>query len=216
MKKGAIFDMDGLLFDTERIYQENWAKVIEIRGLTLDPAFPQALCGTSGDLMRQIIRRFYPSIDADDLIRDCFGRVNRHLETDVPEKPGVHEILDMLHRAGVRIAVASSSDLPMIEHNLEMTGIRSYFDAVVSGQQVEHGKPAPDIFLLAAERIGLPPQDCYVFEDGINGVRAGLAAGCATIMVPDRFPPTDELRRGGAQVYDSLLAARDAIECGAI
>ena len=89
--------------------------------------------------------------------------------------------------------------------------MEAYFDAVVSGEDVTHGKPAPDIFLLAANRLGCNPADCYVFEDGINGVRAGLAAGCTTIMVPDTVLPTDEVRAACAGVFASLDEAREAI-----
>ena len=99
----------------------------------------------------------------------------------------------------------------MVEHNLELAGIAQYFDVVVSGQEVVYGKPEPDIFLLAAERLGLSPMDCYVFEDGINGVKAGLAAGCTTIMIPDLTPPTEELKHACAGIYSSLLEAKDAM-----
>lgn len=92
----------------------------------------------------------------------------------------------------------------MIENNLRVAGIEDYFTAVVSGSQVEHGKPAPDIFLYAAERLCLAPEDCYVFEDSFNGIRAGVAAGCFTIMIPDLFEPTDEIRQLVAGVYKNF------------
>ena len=90
--------------------------------------------------------------------------------------------------------------------------IEQYFDAVVSGQEVEHGKPAPDIFLLAAERIGVPIEDCYVFEDAFNGVNAGVSSGARTIMVPDLVQPTDEIREKVAAVCTTLKEASIKIE----
>ena len=108
-------------------------------------------------------------------------------------KPGAGELLEYLSAQGVNIAVASSSGRARILSNLRATGLERFFDAVVSGQQVERGKPEPDIFLLAAKEIGCPPEDCYVFEDSLNGVRAGMAAGCTTVMVPDLVPPLEDL-----------------------
>ena len=96
--------------------------------------------------------------------------------------------------------------------NLRATGLERFFDAVVNGQQVERGKPEPDIFLLAAKEIGCSPEDCYVFEDSLNGVRAGMAAGCITVMVPDLVPPPEGLVV--SRVCASLHEARELIEKG--
>ena len=211
MKQGAIFDMDGLLFDTERLYRESWVAMAEQFGQTPDPAFPPAVCGTSGAHMLEVIRQYYPAVDAQAFARGCIARVDDLLAHSVPEKPGVHEILQFFRENGVRIAVASSSARGRIIDNLRHAGVEGYFDAVASGEDVVHGKPAPDIFLLAAKLLGCAPADCYVFEDGINGVRAGLAAGCTTVMIPDLTPPPDELRDACAGVFDSLAEACAAI-----
>lgn len=211
MKKGVIFDMDGLLFDTERLYRESWAVMAERFGQVHDPAFPSAVCGTSGGHMLEVIRQYYPAVDAQAFAQGCIARVDELLAHSVPEKPGVHEILRFFRARDAKIAVASSSARRRIVDNLRHAGVEAYFDAVVSGEDVTHGKPAPDIFLLAANRLGCNPADCYVFEDGINGVRAGLAAGCTTIMVPDTVLPTDEVRAACAGVFASLDEAREAI-----
>lgn len=214
MKKGAIFDMDGLLFDTERLYQESWLVIAREWGIIPDPAFPTAVCGTSGAHMRDVVREHYPEVDAEAYIQACLSRVAHILETDVPEKPGIHELLTYLHAQGVKIAVASSSLAHVVENNLRNAGVWGYFDAVVTGEQVKRGKPEPDIFLEAAKRLGLHPEECYVFEDGINGTRAGLAAGCATVMIPDLTAPTEDLINSCAGVYPSLLTALEAIQNG--
>lgn len=214
MKKGAIFDMDGLLFDTERLYQESWLVIAREWGIIPDPAFPTAVCGTSGAHMRDVVREHYPEVDAEAYIQACLSRVAHILETDVPEKPGIHELLTYLHAQGVKIAVASSSLAHVVENNLRNAGVWEYFDAVVTGEQVKRGKPEPDIFLEAAKRLGLHPEECYVFEDGINGTRAGLAAGCATVMIPDLTAPTEDLINSCAGVYPSLLTVLEAIQNG--
>ena len=111
-----------------------------------------------------------------------------------------------------KMAVASSSRMDNIRHHLRSAGIEGYFDAIASGQEVERSKPEPDIFLLAAERIGCAPEECYVFEDSSNGIRAGMAAGCVTVMVPDMVPPSKNLPV--SRVCVSLHEAKDLIEKG--
>ena len=211
MKQGAIFDMDGLLFDTERMYRDSWKQSAQQFGLVHNPDFPRAVCGSSGAHMREIILQYYPQVDAKAFADDCILRVERELETHVPEKTGVRDILQYFKQHGVRVAVASSSKRATVLHNLKQADILSYFDAVVSGDQVTHGKPAPDIVLLAAQQIGCEPENCYVFEDGTNGVRAGAAAGCTTIMIPDLTPPNEQLEQLCAGIYPSLSDAMNAI-----
>ena len=125
----------------------------------------------------------------------------------MPEKPGLHEILDNFAGKGIKMAVASSSDREQVENNLALTGIRHYFQAVVNGAEVEKGKPNPDIFLLAADRLGLPPESCYVFEDSLSGIRAGHAAGCLPVMIPDLVQPPEEIRSLCFAVYPDLGTA---------
>lgn len=211
MKQGAIFDMDGLLFDTERMYRDSWKQSAQQFDLVHNPDFPRAVCGSSGTHMREIILQYYPQVDAKAFADDCILRVERELETHVPEKTGVRDILQYFKQHGVRVAVASSSKRATVLHNLKQADILSYFDAVVSGDQVTHGKPAPDIFLLAAQQIGCEPENCYVFEDGTNGIRAGAAAGCTTIMIPDLTPPNAQLEQLCAGIYPSLSDAMNAI-----
>lgn len=211
MKQGAIFDMDGLLFDTERMYRDSWKQSAQQFGLVHNPDFPRTVCGSSGAHMREIILQYYPQVDAKAFANDCILRVERELETHVPEKTGVRDILQYFKQHGVRVAVASSSKRATVLHNLKQADILSYFDAVVSGDQVTHGKPAPDIFRLAAQQIGCKPENCYVFEDGTNGIRAGAAAGCTTIMIPDLTPPNAQLEQLCAGIYPSLSDAMNAI-----
>ena len=142
------------------------------------------------------------------------AEARKRLETSVPLKPGLFELLEYLKQNHVTLAVASSSPIEIIRSNLRVSGCESYFDRVISGHFLKRGKPAPDVFLYAADEIRLSPSDCYVLEDSINGVLAGLAAGCVTIMVPDYSPPTEELYEKGALVCSSLLEVKERIENG--
>lgn len=216
MKKGAIFDMDGLMFDTEVIYGRAWRLAGERLGFTIPDGFHTAVSGSSGENMKQIIRSFLPGVDCEAFIELTYQisyDIQRHT---LPEKPGLHEILEFFRGHGVKMAVASSTHREQVEWNLERSGIRSYFDAVVTGQDVSHSKPDPEAFLTASAQLGLSASDCYVFEDSFNGVRAGHAASCCTIMIPDLRQPDQEI----AQLYDAcvpdLLTAVQQIQKGVI
>ena len=114
------------------------------------------------------------------------------------------------------MAVASSSHRHQVQANLQRSGIGTFFDAVVAKEDVSQGKPDPEIFLTAAKQLGLAPSDCYVFEDSFNGVRAGHAAGCCTIMIPDLLQPDQEIARYYDACFPDLLTAAEQIKNGAI
>ncbi len=192
--KGAIFDMDGVLFDTERIYQETWQEIAARQDITLDGSFLRAISGTNGAHMCRVIEKYYHVPDGKDIMERCMEQVRQKLSVYVPMKKGVRDILDYFRKNDIGIAVASSSAVQQIEANLQMSGIRDYFSVIVSGSEVNQGKPEPDIFLLAAKRLHCAPEECFVFEDSENGIRAGYAAGCFTVMVPDLLEASSEIQ----------------------
>ena len=216
MKQYAIFDMDGLLVDSEHVFRVVFEEMAGERGLEVDPRFFQEVCGTCGDYELQIIHRYYPTLDPPAFWQEWHNRGMERMETQIDLKPGVLEILSWLKGQGVKIAVASSSGLEVIRHHLEVGQIRQYFDLIVSGQEVERCKPEPDIFLLAASRLGTAPENCYVFEDSRQGSWAGVKAGCTTVMVPDQVPPTPELQEAVAAVCPTLNQALDLIREGVL
>lgn len=214
MKSGAIFDMDGLLFDTEVLYNNGWKKVAEAHGLSLDPRMLDETRGAGGAVMYGIVNRYWPGADAPRMLEEVFEYAQSVLAKNVPVKKGVRELLKYLKESGVKTAVASSSSLDLIINNLKVARIDSYFDVVVSGRQVTCGKPAPDIFLLAASKLGLKAEDCYVLEDAPNGVYAGVRAGCSTIMVPDLIGPTEDMYAVCTGIYPSLEDVLEAMRRG--
>lgn len=203
--KGAIFDMDGLLFDTERVFQQTWQEIAREHDIVLNDTFIRTVSGTSGERLCQVIEDYYHVDNAAELVEDCMKRVREKLAAHVPMKDGVFEVLDFFKQKNVKMAVASSSRIEQIEANLKISGIRDYFAAVVSGTEVSSGKPEPDIFLYAAEKIGCSPKECYVFEDSENGIKAGYAAGCVTVMVPDLIEASEEILPYCSMVCSSLL-----------
>ena len=208
--------MDGLMFDTEAMYQAAWNETAAEMGFVLPETFVYEVSGTSGDLLLSVILKYFHTDDPDRLFQKVLRNVEERLKREVPVKPGLTDLLEHFRKEGVKLAVASSSYPEMIASNLRVSGTETYFDEIVSGSRIEHGKPAPDIFLYAADRLHLDPKDCYVFEDSVNGVLAGLAAGCATVMVPDYVPPTEEIRNSRAVICSSLSEALDEIRSGRI
>ena len=197
--KGAIFDMDGVLFDTERLYQKTWGELAAEYGVSLGNRFVMEISGTNGERMKRVVEKYYHVSNGSVVIEACMERMKEKLDLHVPVKKGVYEILEYFRRLGMPIAVASSSS-------------RGYFSEIVSGSEVKSGKPSPDIFLLAAKKIGCKAEECFVFEDSENGVMAGYSAGCFTIMVPDLIKPSEEIRFICSKICPDLLQARDEIE----
>ena len=161
-------------------------------------------------MMNRILKKYYHTEDGGEIQKDCKERVLRHLAKNVPVKTGAVEILGRCRILGIKTAVASSSLLRKIENNLENAGMENCFDAIVSGDEVEKGKPAPDIFLLAAKRIGVPLGKCTVFEDSPHGIEGALRAGMKAVMIPDLLPPWEEHRRQ-IEVYNNLQEAAEKI-----
>ena len=216
MKRGAIFDMDGTLFDTEKLYQRAWLDVAAQFGVEKNFELPKAISGTNlGEESERIVRRFYPNIDAKAYIARTLEVVNMWRTQRLELMAGVEEILAFFKSAGVAMAVASSAPVAVIEENLSRANLRGCFDVLIGGDLVTRSKPAPDIFLLAAERLNLPASDCYIFEDSFNGIRAAAASGGVAIMIPDTVQPTDDIKKICA-VFTSLTEAQRAIEHGQI
>lgn len=198
MVKGVIFDMDGLMFDTERLWDTFWEPACEALGVPMPedrPGFYASGRGLAGQYLIDHVRKYFPGVDPQKMLDKVWQVGNERFARGVPCKPGLMELLELLEVRGLPRIVASSSPRNMIEQNLQTTGTARYFHDIVCGADVQHSKPAPDIFLEAARRLKLDIHDCLVLEDSFNGVRAGHAAGAVTVMVPDLAQPDEEIRR---------------------
>ena len=212
MKHGAIFDMDGTLLDTEKFYSQGWLIVADYFGLERKADLPSTMSGTSWGVMPEILHKFYPGIDAqayiDKVVEYCESESNKNLEI----MPGVYEILEYFKLQNVLMAVASSSNRNVIEEKLQRVNLLKYFDALIGGNEVQNGKPDPEIFLKSAAAMKIAPENCYVFEDSFNGVRAGNNSGALTIMIPDQVQPTEEIRNLCDGIYKSFKEVLEAIK----
>ena len=205
--KGAIFDQDGLLFDTECIYQWSWLEAAHRQGVEMDPLFPRRFSGVGRREIGAMAKEAYPGLDVTLYCREGVDLAWEKQLSEVPaKKPGLMEMLTFCREQGIRTAVASSSTIRVVRHNLESAGVIGFFDAITTGDDVANHKPAPDIFQLAASKIGLDPSDCVVFEDAFSGIRGAKAAGCEAVLIPDQTQPTDEIR-ALCSVYADLAFA---------
>ncbi len=198
----VIFDMDGTLTDTQSVCIHAWDYAGELQGFKNVGESIKYVLGMNKEGWEAYLAAHYDGIDLlafDKAMRDYI------INSGAPElKKGAKEILEFLKQNGVKMAVASGSARYEIDWKLGETGIIDYFQAFAGGEEVEHCKPAPDVFLLAAERLGVKPEDCFVFEDSSLGIKAGYVAGMKCIGVADVAPFTDEAKDIMFKELDSL------------
>ena len=206
----VIFDLDGVIFDSERAVFNEWKLISEKYGFP-NLEEPYAKCiGVNADTCRQIFLDYYGA----DFPYDAYCEERRrnfrekYSHGRLPFKPGVIELLERLKKEGFLTAIASSTCTETVREEIRDAGLLKYFDEIIGGDQVEQSKPAPDIFLKAAEEQGVLPEKCCVIEDSYNGIRAASAAGMFPVMVPDMLPPNDEMREKAGLIVDSLNEIR--------
>lgn len=217
MIQGVIFDMDGLMFDTERLWDTLWAPCCEEMGLPMPtPEFYAGGRGLAGVYLKQHLQEFYPDADPQEMLDLVWDLGMKRFAEGVPCKPGLKELLAYLEETGMPRIVASSSPRHMIEQNLQTTGTARYFHDTVCGADVPRSKPDPAIFLEAARRLRLDPKTCLVLEDSYNGVRAGAAAGCVTVMVPDLAAPNEEMAGLYTRCCKDLFEVKELLQAGAL
>jgi len=191
----VVFDMDGLLFDTERLYEQAAISAAAELGYELDSAFHRTTVGSPWTVIRGLLLDRYGATFAAEDLREGARRIFSELvERERLLKPGALELLDLLDRLGLPRAIATTSSRPTVQRHLEAHDLVGRFHQIVAHGDYARHKPAPDPFLKAAEQLGVAPELCLALEDSHNGVRAASAAGMMTIMVPDLLPPTEEIR----------------------
>ena len=215
MIDGVIFDMDGLMFDTERVWATLWEPALATLGLPYKEGLDVAARGTAGDSMRAVLRQFYgPGCDTDAIIEALHAQAEIAFQAPPPKKPGLDELIAWLEAQHIPMAVASSSRMASIRHHLDGWGLTHYFKVIVSGEQFTSSKPDPEIFLTAAKALGTAPSETLVLEDSYNGVRAGAAGHFVTVMVPDMAPADDEMRRLYTAECKDLHEVKQMLETG--
>lgn len=202
----VIFDMDGVLFDTEKLCQDSWIAVAEERGLPgMEEIFPRCIGLNANDSRQVVLGAYGQDFGYDDFRKRASEWFWEYIENNgLPMKPGVNELLRWLKENGWTVGLASSTRGESVRKCLERAGIRDYFEEVVTGDMVEHSKPLPDIYLLACSRLGAEPAESYAIEDSPNGIRSAHAAGMHPLMVPDMIAADEEMKRLSEKIFNDL------------
>lgn len=212
--KAAIFDMDGLMFDTERLASDSWKYAGEVLGFEIDDGKLSQTRGRNVADARSLFLKWYgDQVDYDEARSLRCEYLNSRLrQYGMPIKEGLTELLAYLKEKGYKRALATSTHRETVEWYFELAGLPLDYEAVVCGDEVENSKPAPDVFLKAAKKLDTDPRMCLVLEDSPNGIRAGASAGCKVVMVPDLDMPTEETQKLCMKICENLREVIEILE----
>ena len=201
-----IFDMDGLLLDTEKVCLDAFVETRRFFSLSDSPEVCLKCVGLCGDVSDQIIRDSLPKlVGFREFNEEWDKRINVRIDIDVPLKSGAEKLVQTLASKGYLMGVATSTQTEKACFLLEQSGLLSYFECVIGGDLVEKHKPDPEVYHKVADFLGVNAADCVAFEDSEMGTRAALASGALTIQVPDLIQPSDDLLKLGHVIAPSLL-----------
>lgn len=214
MVSGIIFDMDGVLIDSERQSNEGWLWAAGQLGVDMPMWLIDSFKGAPAELCCKFFDDYYKGVidywEAKELRTQHVYKIR---ETEgIPVKKGVKDIFEYIRNNGLKCAVATSTRRESAEKTLHEIGVWDYLDAVVYGDEVERGKPEPDIFLRAAKVIGVNPSEAVVVEDSINGIKAGYAADMRVVHIPDTIAIDDDIRKLTYMVCADLNGLIDVVE----
>lgn len=204
--EAVLFDMDGLMVDTEPIYQKAWSEAAEEMGFSLNKEFFKKSQGRTNTDSEEILKELFDGRFDIAEFRERWKKKWYHTAQNdgIKIKNGLVELLERLKEKDIPFALATSSNQALMNLCLQITGLGKYFHTTVYGQEVSRGKPEPDIYLKAAQRLNTHPHNCLVLEDSVAGAQAGLAAGMQVIMIPDQTQPSIQLRKAILGVHTDL------------
>lgn len=220
MIKAVVFDMDGVIFDSEKLYRKHW--MITGKEYSIPEETMSELCNLIAGATKENNEKLMKSRFGQDFdYMEFRGRTMERMDQDILEhglelKAGVKELFAYLKDKGYQIGLATSTARERAEKNLKNAGILDVFDEIVYGGTVPRGKPYPDIYLRACELLGVKPEEAMGIEDSLNGVKASATAGLYTVMVIDLIQPTKEAKEQADQIFDSLFDVISLMEDGQI
>ena len=214
-KKAVIFDMDGVIFDTERVYLEIWQSVFEKYGYKMTKELYITVMGTG---RKNVIKTFLENFGDDLPIEKMYEEKDNQLfyiieNQGIPLKKGVKELFSMLKEKNYKIALATSAKRDRVEKQIKDKWLKESFDAIVCGDDVEKGKPSPDIFLKAAKEIDVEPENCFVVEDSPAGIRAAFSGGMKGIHVEDLKVADKDILRYCQKNFKNLQEVKEYLSC---
>ncbi|MBY5945001.1 HAD family hydrolase [Photobacterium rosenbergii] len=210
--KAVLFDMDGLIFDTEGLYKACWQYAAEEQDLVITDADYQSFIGVQDvECERRVAKMFGDDIDLTRFcqVRDAMFKAEQ--DKGIPYKLGFAELFAEIKQKGLKCALVTSSPRDKVEHHFAGSDYISQFDVMVTAEDVENGKPAPDCYLMASNQLDIAPANCLVLEDSNNGMRSGLDAGCQAIMIPDLLVPAEDVVPRATSIVESLSEVKPYI-----
>jgi HAD superfamily hydrolase (TIGR01509 family) len=214
MPEAVVFDLDGVLLDSEQLWNESKEELVRESGGRWREEAPTAMMGMSSrEWSRYMHDELGVNMDAEEINRDVVRRMEERYHRHLPLLPGAVEAVRSLHRRWP-LALASSANREIIDFALEVADLAGEFGATVSSEEVQSGKPAPDVYLEAAHRLGVQPDRCVAIEDSSNGMRSAAAAGMAVLAVPnEHYPPSaDALALAATRVNTLLEVTPELVE----
>lgn len=208
----VIFDMDGLMLDSERAIVECLAQAAREAGHDLPQSLWLRMVGNSEAVCRALLDECIGAEQRRTVLERSQALYDAVVDAGMPHRPGITQLLEFLAEHGLPRAVATSTRRPLAMRKLQVAGLLPHFGAVCTSSDVARPKPAPDVYLLAATQLGVAPARCLVLEDSPTGVRAALAAGMHAVQVPDLVAPDEEVRALGHTIIASLHDVREMLE----
>lgn len=212
--EAVVFDMDGVLFDTENISIACWKDIAGGHGLAnVEEVAVECIGRNRADICAVMRSAYGEDFAAEEFLDETAKRAQEKVERDgLPVMKGVKELLDYLKQNGYKIGLASSTRKVRILDHLKRAGLTEYFEMIIGGDMVEHSKPEPDIYRKACELLGVSPDNAMALEDSPNGIRSAAAAGMKAVMIPDYVAPTPEMEAIFYAKCDSLLDVIDLLQ----
>ena len=209
--EAVVFDMDGVIFDSERCVLECWVLLAETYGIPDIEKNFFACTGTTAIRTREIMMEAYgPDFHYDEFARKASVLFHEKYDNgNLPIKSGVFELLEYLKTSKKKIALATSTRKQTVMHELEDAGILGFFDEIITGDMVKHSKPDPEIYLMACQKTDTLPEYAYAIEDSYNGVLSAYRGGLRAIMVPDLLPPNDLMIESTEAILSSLIDVKE-------
>ena len=204
--RGVLFDMDGLVLDSEILYTRFWREAAHSLGYPMTEKQSLGMRSLGKKLGQPYLESLFgPGVDYVTMRAKRIELMEAYVEVHgIAPKPGIYELMDFLNENHIPAAITSSSPMENIRKHLEKASLLHRFQALCSGHEVPNGKPAPDIYLLGAKQLGLDPQNCLALEDSPTGIRSAYAAGCLSVMIPDLDQPGEDTKELLYAKADSL------------